>query len=124
MTRRAPTLKPRISALRPAIRAVQYEEGAWRQVGATSADRGYGAKWREARIAYLRENPLCRYCNEEGRIRAASVVDHIEPHRGDMTLFWRRSNWQPLCASCHSGRKQREERAGRGGSKVGGVFND
>jgi 5-methylcytosine-specific restriction protein A len=32
------------------------------------------------------------------------VVDHIVPHRGDLTVFWDRSRWQALCASCH-GRK-------------------
>ncbi|MCG8990866.1 HNH endonuclease [Laribacter hongkongensis] len=49
-------------------------------------------------------------CLAEGRTVAATVVDHITPHRGDQRLFWDSSNWQPLCASCHSGAKQREER--------------
>ncbi|WP_338153338.1 hypothetical protein [Pseudophaeobacter leonis] len=30
-------------------------------------------------------------------------------HRGDMRLFWDRSNWQPLCTSCHNRRKQQLE---------------
>lgn len=35
----------------------------------------------------------------QGRIEAATVVGYITPHRGDQSLFWRRSNWQPLCAT-------------------------
>ena len=32
----------------------------------------------------------------------ATVVDHIEPHKGDEMLFWMRSsNWQSLCRLCH-----------------------
>lgn len=41
------------------------------------------------------------------------MVDHIIPHRGDMKLFWDRSNWQPMASSpCHNSRKQSIE--GRG----------
>lgn len=32
---------------------------------------------------------------------AATVVDHITPHKGDKALFWQRANWQPLCKRCH-----------------------
>ena len=72
----------------------------------TSAERGYGTKWRQARAIYLASHPDCARCGSP-----ATVVDHIVPHRGDMKLFWRRSNWQPLCASCHSSHKQRLERS-------------
>ncbi|KEH08789.1 hypothetical protein GY15_32030, partial [Delftia sp. 670] len=58
---------------------------------------------------FLREHPLCLMCQAQGRVEAATVVDHITPHRGDQSLFWRRSNWQPLCATHHSRDKQREE---------------
>ncbi|MGL4573939.1 MAG: HNH endonuclease [Burkholderiaceae bacterium] len=43
---------------------------------------------------------------------ASSVVDHIVPHRGDLLLFWRRSNWQALCKPCHDRTKQTIERGG------------
>ena len=55
--------------------------------------------WREARREFLAAHPACASC---GRI--ATVVDHIDPHRGDPAIFWDRSRWQALCASCH-GRK-------------------
>lgn len=90
----------------------------------TSAERGYGGKWRAARDAYLQANPLCVYCQRIGRVEAATVVDHVTPHHlkeakdsGDQDriaraekLFWSRSNWQSLCGPCHNSVKQREER--------------
>jgi 5-methylcytosine-specific restriction protein A len=75
----------------------------------TPAARGYDAKWRTARAAFLRLHPLCTYCQADARIVPATVVDHIVPHRGDRSLFWSRENWQPLCAPCHNSRKAREE---------------
>lgn len=52
-----------------------------------SSKRGYGAAWQKARAVFLRINPLCVHCHQSGRLTAASVVDHIEPHRGDPELF-------------------------------------
>lgn len=40
----------------------------------------------------------------------ATVVDHIQPHRGDMNIFWREGNHQSLCRSCHNSAKQKLER--------------
>lgn len=48
-----------------------------------SGQRGYGHKWRQARAAFLRQNPLCAKCCERlGRVETASVVDHIRPPQG------------------------------------------
>lgn len=71
----------------------------------SSTARGYDSKWRKARLEFLAANPTCRYC-----AAPATVVDHIKPHRGDMKLFWSRSNWQPLCAHHHNSLKQSLER--------------
>lgn len=70
---------------------------------------GYTYTWQKARAAFLREHPLCEQCLKEGRTTAASVVDHIVPHKGDMTIFWDRSNWQSLCDSCHSVKTAKED---------------
>ncbi|HQR22639.1 MAG TPA: HNH endonuclease signature motif containing protein [Burkholderiaceae bacterium] len=67
----------------------------------SARERGYTSRWDKARGTYLRANPLCRYCLELGRVEPATVVDHVKPHRGDQTLFWNTSNWQPLCKRCH-----------------------
>lgn len=80
--------------------------------------RGYGAQWRRARAAFLVRHPLCRDCEKSGRVTAATVVDHITPHRGDMRLFWQSENWQPLCAPCHSAKTARED--GGFGNQVNG----
>ena len=70
--------------------------------------RGYDSKWDAERAAYLKTHPKCVRCPG-----AATVVDHKIPHRGDMKRFWDRSNWQPLCRSCHDRWKQSQERRAR-----------
>ena len=97
---RVPLMAQRVATVAP---------GSWRPADATAAQRGYGYRWQRAREAYLREHPLCVMCQAEGRVTAATVVDHVVPHRGDERLFWDRGNWQGLCARCHSGTKQRME---------------
>lgn len=78
--------------------------------------RLYGGKWQRESQAFLArpENRLCA-C---GCGQPATVVDHRIPHRGDLKLFWSRSNWQPLAKVCHDRDKQREERIGYN-TKVG-----
>lgn len=92
-----------------------------------AAHRGYGHKWRMAREAFLRDNPLCALCSTPSRPVPATVVDHKTPPKlaeakaaGDsvqlkeaLALFWSRSNWQPLCKHCHDSVKQRFEKSGR-----------
>ncbi|CAG9172429.1 hypothetical protein CURE108131_23125 [Cupriavidus respiraculi] len=102
------TLKRPI-ALLSASRVQTMEAGSWRASGQTSSQRGYDYRWQKAREAFLRDNPVCVYCEREGYVTVATVVDHIVPHRGDRDVFWDRANWQSLCASHHSGAKQREE---------------
>lgn len=68
-------------------------------------------RWRSARHTYLGRNPLCLMCKSIGRLEPATVVDHVIPHRNDMTLFWDTANWQPLCKHCHDSYKQRHEKS-------------
>ena len=74
-----------------------------------SKERGYDYRWRKASKAYLLEHPLCAECYKKGILTAATVVDHIVPHRGDKQLFWDRENWQPLCKKCHDEKTLKEE---------------
>lgn len=102
------TLKPRLQTVGSRVATMQ--PGSWRTDKQTSSQRGYGYKWQKAREAYLSKHPLCVYCEREGRVTAATVVDHKVPHRGDMKLFWDSdNNWQSLCKPCHDSVKQREE---------------
>ena len=75
----------------------------------SAAARGYGARWRKARALYLSRHPLCAECLRLGRTVAASVVDHIRPHKGSRTLFWDERNWQALCKPCHDAKTARED---------------
>lgn len=76
---------------------------------ATSAKRGYGYKWQQARKGYLAKHPLCVECEASGRVTPATDLDHVIPHKGDMALFWDRSNWQGLCRTHHSAKTARED---------------
>lgn len=66
-----------------------------------TAARGYGERWRKARAAYLARHPLCVDCEREHRLVTATVVDHIEAHKGNARLFWSEANWQSLCKQHH-----------------------
>ena len=52
-------------------------------------------------------------CHDQGRLTAATVVDHIAPHEGDQAKFWDKTNHQALCKPCHDRHKQRLEKSGR-----------
>lgn len=73
------------------------------------------ARFRAARIGFLRANPLCvdPYGLHKDRPEAATDLDHKVPHHGSLVLFWLRSNWQALCHGCHS-RKTATEDGGFG----------
>lgn len=70
----------------------------------------YGYQWQKARAVYLKANPLCTQCARRGLVVQARIVDHITPHRGDLTLFWDQDNWQSLCKPCHDSWKQAIEK--------------
>jgi len=83
--------------------------------------------WRKRRAAHLAREPLCRYCAKAGRVndgsrtmfgdpqtnarRRSPVVDHIEPHHGDVKAF-HHGALQTLCADHHDIVKQGEEHRG------------
>jgi 5-methylcytosine-specific restriction protein A len=48
-------------------------------------------------------------CEQMNRINPATVVDHIEPHKGDMVKFWDETNHQGLCTPCHNSKTARED---------------
>jgi 5-methylcytosine-specific restriction protein A len=73
-------------------------------------------QWKGLRLQQLNKEPLCRSCEAQGRVTAATVADHIKPHRGDPALFFDPDNLQSLCDEepwrCHSSAKQSEESLG------------
>lgn len=106
-------ITPRLGALRPKLASAPVnrqerdrvrDQRPWRKWYKTS-------RWKALRWAVLvRDLFTCQRC---GRLEADTsklLADHRTPHRGDEVLFWDVLNLWALCASCHSGAKQREER--------------
>lgn len=72
----------------------------------------YDYKWQQARAVFLKEHSLCVMCLEQGKFTKSTIVDHIQPHRMNMELFWDKGNWQALCKHCHDKHKKRIENTG------------
>lgn len=84
----------------------------------SATERGYGWTWRTRARAFLAQYPACGMrpgalvsvmsaCYAEGRVTAATDVDHVAPHRGDQAKFWDEvHNWQSLCGECHKRKTQ------------------
>jgi hypothetical protein len=59
---------------------------------------------------------MCSCVVSSGRKSPTSaVIDHMQPHKGDMKLFWDHNNLWLVCKRCHDGPCQTYER------KVGDV---
>lgn len=99
-------LPPKVGQL--PSRTVELHAGGWRPVG-QEAPNLYNGAWQKARVGFLAKHPLCVHCLEKGRTTQATVVDHTEPHRGNLAVFWDKSKWQALCTNCHSQWKQMQE---------------
>lgn len=72
------------------------------------------ARWKGPhgrRAEQLEREPLCRMCSAAGRTTAATVADHVVPHKGDARLFWD-GELQSLCGPHHDSTKQAEEKRG------------
>ncbi|MDE4127248.1 HNH endonuclease [Phaeobacter gallaeciensis] len=75
-------------------------------------------RWRDLRLEIaLRDGWMCRGCavphllNEVKHHPDSLTVDHIEPHRGNLLLFWDEANLQAVCKRWHDTEKQRQESA-------------
>lgn len=75
----------------------------------SSTQRGYDSAWQRLRKRFLRENPLCCFCMDDGKLTEATVVDHIVTisERPDMRLTW--SNLRALCKRCHDRRTAKDQ---------------
>lgn len=63
----------------------------------------------DLRPMQLLREPFCRECARQGVRTWATVVDHVEPHRGDWTKFIDRGNLQSLCKHHHDQKTAREQ---------------
>ena len=77
-------------------------------------DRWYRSPiWKSIRRHRLAEEPQCRECAIEGRTIPANQVDHIEPHRGEWSLFMQYENTQSLCLHHHKAHRYLERSGSR-----------
>jgi 5-methylcytosine-specific restriction protein A len=124
MAKLPPVFRPRkpmgASVTSPARQhdAKRREEKPWR--------RWYKlAIWRALRLAQLTAHPVCRRCEARGFVTAATVVNHIVPHRGRWSLFSDAGNLESLCKPCHDAAVQYEETHGYSGDvDVAGRYID
>jgi 5-methylcytosine-specific restriction enzyme A len=91
-----------------------------------SHQRGYDRRWREYAKAFLMASPLCegldyyehgerKHLNSHpGIVTAATLVDHVRPHKGDVALFWATDSHQSGCTRCHSAKAKYDGAWGRG----------
>ena len=91
---------------------IQVQRRQYDKQRGSSAERGYDAKWKKYREWYLRNHPLCRICEVEGKTIIATVIDHIVSIRRKGS-FWDPNNHQALCKPCHD-RKTVTEDGGLG----------
>lgn len=97
----------------PEQRRLDYERGR-----GSAAARGYGRRWQKLRASFLARHPLCVMCAAESRTEAATVVDHITPHKGSQALLYDWNNLQPLCHSHHASKTNVDGSIGRGIGRV------
>ena len=66
--------------------------------------RWSGRKLQEWRSRILRAQPLCTSCERQGRVTAATVVDHLRPLSAGGT--YSDDNANPLCVACHTAKSR------------------
>jgi 5-methylcytosine-specific restriction protein A len=79
-------------------RTAQHKSRKAKQRQASRGLPTYSKQWRAIRERVLYEEPLCRECKANGKITAATQVDHIDEDSHNNS----RDNLQALCAPCHS----------------------
>lgn len=67
------------------------------------------AHWKNLRKLVLSRDPVCRVCQRN----AATIADHIIPHKGQWALFTDMANLQGICKPCHD-KKTATENGGFG----------
>ena len=93
----------------PGHRSKKYKQKQYDKRRGSPESRGYDARWRKYRKSFLSRYPWCTTCLEKDIIEAATVVDHIKAHKGDMVLFWQKGNHQGMCKTCHGIKTVKED---------------
>lgn len=92
-----------------AVGAAPKARTSWNHGGKSAKDRGYGREHRKLREQLLRQEPLCRLCQQKKppRVTQATVADHIVSiaKGGPVHDI---NNLEPLCEPCHRDKSLRE----------------
>ncbi len=96
--------KRQFPTLKPASKAEIFRGSA--------RERGYDTRWDQMSAAHRRREPLCRFCDQGGRVVLAEDVDHMIPIADDGAVH-DRENLISLCRPCHNGLKRAMERFAR-----------
>jgi 5-methylcytosine-specific restriction enzyme A len=70
------------------------------------------AAWRNLRADVARREPLCRLCQEQGRVTAGQQIDHIESVKENWARRLDPTNLRNLCLSCHRSVTRKNETSG------------
>lgn len=70
-------------------------------------------RWRNERLSFIQDNPLCVECKAMNIIKPSVVVDHINNvssynEQDRESAFWNRNNWQALCKHHHDSKSGKE----------------
>lgn len=109
------TLKPRVSTLSPRLKRYapgdESERSRYRDETQEWRKWYKTARWQKLRMSILvRDLFTCGMCAKIEPITSQLVADHKLPHRGSACLFWKDTNLQCICKTCHDSEKQRQER--------------
>lgn len=74
-------------------------------------------EWRRLRATKLRVDPLCKPCQDVGRVTPATVVDHNVPVSKGGAPFPPLTGLTSMCATCHSRKTAQEDRLGAASTK-------
>ncbi len=93
-------------------RCAAHPRPAWSKSGGKATKRKTG-RWLQAeRDALFRSDPLCAECKRHGRVRLATIRDHIAPlAEGGLD---ERANTQGLCDECNEVKSEAERKRGCG----------
>jgi 5-methylcytosine-specific restriction enzyme A len=69
-------------------------------------------EWKNLREYVLSKEPFCRECSKNGRLKAATIVDHIIDIADAPELRLIETNLQPLCETCHNRKTMRKTMKG------------
>ena len=91
----------KLTSLRPTVGTLDL-----RVTRPSAVTRIRGSRLQARRRKWFAEHPLCVECKRNGRVAAATRLDHIVPLEcGGKD---EPSNWQGLCEPCHDEKTRRE----------------